>query len=509
MKPRYARLLTALIAAFTFLAWPAFSQAPTVKPDPLGEDNLMAVMHTISSHTLLDYVKELASEKYQGRLTGTPGFEASAQWVVNLFTDWRIKPAGDQGTYLQHFADPYTLVLPGSELSLTITIAGGATLKKNYVWEEEYFQGSTSDTGTVTADVVYVGYGTTAPELGYDDYAGVDVKGKLVMMEPEAPVGPEPDAELFEKWRPYSFHDYKVQNAAKHGAAGMLYNYFIVNPNCTFIKGFLLSYVGPAVYNDVFAGTGKTHDGVVQSIRKTLKPASFATGNVMTIRNTTEHHPEGIGDNVIGYLEGSDPELKKEAIIVGAHLDHLGMNDKLMPGAHDNASGVAVLLGAANALATSSIPLKRSVIFIAFGAEEQGVKGSEYYVAHPFIPNDRVKAVLNLESVGRGERISAGSGKNYPQLWEVIDRLNRKYIHRPVSTSFNANLTRPRQDAARFMWAGMPTINFGTGGAKPLPYATYHTSRDSPEIITPEIMEDLARLVFLSTVEFANSTTLK
>jgi hypothetical protein len=509
MNPRYARVLTALIAAFTFLAWPAFSQAPTIKSDPPGDDNLMAVMHTISSHTLLDYVKEMASEKYQGRLTGTPGFEASAQWVVNLFADWRIKPAGDQGTYLQHFPNPYTLVLPGSELSLTIPIAGGATLKKNYVWEQEYFQGSTSDSGTVTAEVVYVGYGATAPELGYDDYAGVDVKGKLVMMEPEAPVGPEPDAELFKKWRPYSFHDYKVQNAVEHGAAGMLYDYFIVNPNCVFIKGFLLSYVGPAVYNDVFAGTGKTHDGVVQSIRKTLKPASFATGKVMTIRNTTEYHPEGMGGNVIGYLEGSDPELKKDAIIIGAHLDHLGMNDKLMPGAHDNASGVAVLLGAARALATSSIPLKRSVIFIAFGAEEQGVKGSEYYVEHPFISNDRVKAVLNLESVGRGERISAGAGKNYPQLWEVIDRLNRKYIHRPVSTSFNANLARPRQDAARFMWAGVPTISFGTGGAKPLPYATYHTSRDSPEIITPEIMEDLARLVFLSTVEFANSTTLK
>jgi Zn-dependent M28 family amino/carboxypeptidase len=216
-----------------------------------------------------------------------------------------------------------------------------------------------------------------------------------------------------------------------------------------------------------------------------------------------------VGDNVIGYLEGSDPDLKKEAIIIGAHLDHLGLNDKLMPGAHDNASGAAVLLGAAEALARSAIPLKRSVVFILFGAEEQGVRGSEYYVAHPFVPNDRVRAFLNLESVGRGERISAGAGKNYPQLWEVIDRVNRKYVHRQVSTGFNANLARPRQDAAHFMWAGIPTIGFGTGGAKPLPYATYHTTKDSPEIITPEIMEDLAQLLFMSTVELGNSATLK
>jgi len=510
MSLKRVRISTALVVAIATLTSLVLAQPQQAqKPDPLSEDNLLAWMHSISSHTLLDYVKEMASEKYQGRLTGTPGYEASAQWAVKMFTDWKIKPAGNRGTYRQQFPNPYTLVLPGSELSLNVPVATGATIKKPYVWEQDYYQGSTSDSGTVTTEVVYVGYGATAPELSYDDYAGVDVKGKLVMMEPEVPVLPDKDPELFKKWRPYSFHDYKVQNAAKHGAVGMVYNYFIVNPNCVFIKGFLLSYVGPTVYNDVFAGTGKTHDEVVKSIRTTLKPASFATGKIMTIRNTTEHHPEGVGDNVIGYLEGSDPDLKKEAIIIGAHLDHLGLNDKLMPGAHDNASGAAVLLGVAEALARSAIPLKRSVVFILFGAEEQGVKGSEYYVAHPFIPNDRVKAVLNLESVGRGERLSAGGGKNYPQLWEVIDRLNKKYIHRPVSTGFTANLARPRQDAAHFMWTGIPTIGFGTGGAKPLPYPTYHTTKDSPEIITPEIMEDLARLVFLSTIEFANSTTPK
>jgi Zn-dependent M28 family amino/carboxypeptidase len=167
-----------------------------------------------------------------------------------------------------------------------------------------------------------------------------------------------------------------------------------------------------------------------------------------------------------------------------------------------------VTLGVAEALATSGFPLKRSVLFILFGAEEQGVKGSEYYVAHPVVPNDRVKAFINLESVGRGERITAGAGgKDYNQLWEYFDRNNRKYIHRPVSMRFSANLARPRQDAAHFMWAGIPTVSFGTGGSKPLPFATYHTTRDTPEIITPEIMEDLARLVFLSVVELANGAS--
>ena len=143
--------------------------------------------------------------------------------------------------------------------------------------------------------MVYVGYGATAPELGYDDYAGVDVKGKLVMMEPEAPVRPTATPSCSRSGGPYSFHDYKVQNAAKHGAAGLVYNYFIVNPNCVFVKGFGCAAVSRAVWDDVFAGTGKKHDDVVKEIRSTLKPASFATGKVMTMKNVTEHHPEGVG----------------------------------------------------------------------------------------------------------------------------------------------------------------------------------------------------------------------
>jgi Zn-dependent M28 family amino/carboxypeptidase len=257
------------------------------------------------------------------------------------------------------------------------------------------------------------------------------------------------------------------------------------------------------VWNDVFAGAGRKRDDLVKAIRSTLKPASFATGETMTIVNRTEHHPEGIGSNVVGYIEGSDPVLKQEAIVIGAHLDHLGLNPVLMPGAHDNASGAAVLLGAAQALAESKIPFKRTIVFVLFGAEEQGVKGSEFYVAHPFVPNARTKAMLNLESVGRGEAISAGSGRNFPALWEVIDRENKQYIHRPVTPTANANLARPRQDAAHFLWAGVPTISFGTGGGQPLPYAYYHTSRDAIDIITPEIMMDLSRLLFLTTVELA------
>jgi Zn-dependent M28 family amino/carboxypeptidase len=285
----------------------------------------------------------------------------------------------------------------------------------------------------------------------------------------------------------------------------MIYDYHIANPNSVFIKDFILTYVSPAVVNDIFAGTGKKHAALLDLMRSQRAPVSFATGKTVTLKNTTEHHAEGVGANVAAWLEGNDPALKNEAIIVGGHLDGLGRNPELMPGANDNASAVAVALGVAEALGRHAIPLKRSVIFILFGAEEQGVKGSEYYLAHPLIANDKVKGFINLEGVGRGERISGGGGKNYPQLWEFLDRNNRKYIHRPLSAGFTANLARPRQDAAHFMWANIPTLSMGTSGGPRLNVATYHTTHDSIEIITPEIMMDLARLIFLSVVEMANN----
>jgi len=497
-------LRSALVLVLGLLLVPVRLPAQAPAADTAVEARMLAALHNISSHTLQDYVVEMCSEKYAGRLTGTPGYDSVAQWAANLFREWGIRPAGDDGTYLQRFPNPYTLVLPGASLALHLPVGRGQTVLRPYVFEEEFFPGSTSDSGELTAEVVYVGYGTTAPELGYDDYRGVDVRGKIVLMEPEAPVGPNQDTALFKRWRPYSFHDYKVRNAREHGAAGMLYNYHLANPNSVFAEGLLQTYVSPRVVDDIFAGTGRKHADVVAGIRKQLRPASFRTGKIVTMKNVTEHHPEGVGSNIIGWIEGSDPELRDEAIVIGAHIDHLGLNHELMPGAHDNASGSAVLLAVAEALAQGGVPLRRSVVFILFGAEEQGVKGSEFYVANPFVPNEKVKAFINLESVGRGDRLVGLAGRNFPAVWAAFERANDRFVHRTMTATFNPNLGRPRQDAAHFLWAGVPTISFGSRGGKPLPYATYHTTKDAPNIMTPEIMEDLARIVYVGVIELAN-----
>jgi len=495
----YKKLFAHLVSiSYLLIAVSLFAQ------NKLSEEKQLEILHSISSHTLFDYVAELSSDYYEGRLTGTEGFNLAAEWVATKFQNWGIEPGGDDSTYFQYFPIPYTLVFPGCEIYLHVPYKN-STLKKYYRYEDEFIPGSTSGSGEVTAEVVYVGYGVTAPELNYDDYKGIDVRGKIVLMEREVPVSPDKDAELFKKWRPYSFHQYKLKNAVEHGARGMLYNYGpIGNPNNAYDENFIYSHVGDVVVADVFAGTGKEHDEVVKYIKENLKPQSFNTKKVVTIKNVTEHLPDGIGCNVIGILEGNDPELKNEVIIIGGHLDHLGRCYEIMPGANDNASAIAIILGVAEALANYPEKFKRSVMFLCFGAEEQAVVGSQFYLDHPKFPLEKTICLINMDGVGCGDKLRALAAENYPELWKFFQKANDQYIHRIIKTPYFSNIARPRLDAARFMWKDIPTISFSAYGAK----SYYHVTKDDITTITPEILEDLAQLIFLAVVDVANQDSL-
>ncbi|MDX9930191.1 MAG: M28 family peptidase [Bacteroidales bacterium] len=464
-------------------------------------DPVLSAMHTISSHDLLEYVKIQCDEKYAGRLTGTPEYNECAKWLASMFEGWGLEPAGDNGTWFQWFDIPYTLVYPDCGVSLHLASGKNGAVLKNYQYVSEYMPGSTSGNGEVTAEVVYAGFGITAPELGYDDYAGIDVKGKIILIEPEAPVSPNAGAEKFNPWFEHSFHQTKLHNAVSHGAKGMLYNYGpIGNPNNAYNKDFIYVHIGDVATEDIFAGTGKSHRETVAAIREKLKPVSFKTGKTVTIKMSTEHFPDGRGANIIGLLKGTDPVLSNEVIIIGAHLDHLGYCYEMIPGANDNASAVAVMMGVAKALTENNIKLKRSVLFLSFGSEEQGIVGAKAYLDNPVFPLGK-SILLNMDGVGIGNAISANAGRNYPELWKFVEEANEKYIHRPLSTNSFANLGRPRLDAARFLTAGVPSLSFSTSGSRNY----YHIPQDNLDIIKPEIMEDLAKLLFITVVNMGNS----
>jgi hypothetical protein len=493
-----SRVLLFVLALFGIV----FSNG-SAKTNNLTTEKIENGWKSISEPLLMEHVNELCMEKYAGRLTGTKGYDDAAAWVAGRLAQWELAPGGESGTYFQEFPNSYTLVLPGAGLALRAPGADGDVQQKSYEIESDFFPGSTSGSGEVTAEVVYVGYGISAPELGFDEYKGLDVKGKIVLVEVEVPVDPVKRPGEFARWRPYSFHQYKMRNAREHGAAGVLFNYLIVNPNCAYYADLLWTAVGDKVVNDIFQGGARDHGRVVKAIWKKHRPQSFATGKTATIKNVTEHHPEGVGKNVIAFLPGSDPLLQKEVILLTAHLDHLGLNPTMMPGANDNASGVAVVMAVAEALAKFGLRPGRTIAFILFGAEEQGVRGSEYLLRHRPPLLEKMKAVINLDGVGRGKKLHALAGKNYPSLWKFFDVANRTLVGVEISGEFFHNRARPRLDAAHFMWAGIPTVSFSADGEPALPFPCYHTRHDRPEFLTPGIMVKLGRLIFAALVDLA------
>jgi hypothetical protein len=467
------------------------------------EKAILKTFHSISSHDLLNDAAELSSAKYGGRLSGSPGYQAAAQWIADQLKEAGVKPGLNDGTYLQYFPNAYSDVLnPGS-----VTLMPGlSNQRKEYKFPDDYFPGSNSASGTVSGEVVYVGFGISAPELGYDDYKNVDIKGKILLMETGLPYNGN-DSTL-KKWEKYSYHRYKFQRAKELGAAGLLYVSKIANPNTSYLEGFVYAHIGEPVAEELFDGTGRKYAETSAAIKKSLRPNSFALNKKVQISASTKHFPDSRSCNVVGMIEGSDPKLKAEAIILGAHLDGVGSPGCLFPGALDNASGSVDILAAARALATSGVKPARTIIFIFFGGEECGLYGSTKSVESPVWPKEKVLCMINLDMVGNGTGFHLSNGKTYPELFRPFAESNEKYLHRDLSSNeARINYGRPRTDAAVFDKGGYRTISLGTTGTvKPV---FYHHPLDNTDALTPEIMEDAAKLLYLGVLELANDKTIE
>ena len=240
-----------------------------------------------------------------------------------------------------------------------------------------------------------------------------------------------------------------------------------------------------------------------------MKTPSFALpeNQKVTISAKTKNFPDAKSCNVVGMIEGSDPDLKDEVIIVGGHLDGQGYLGELFPGALDNASGVADILGAAKALSNSEIKPKRSVLFILIGGEECGLYGSDYYAKNPLFPIDKTVFMINLDMVGNGTGFFLGDAKSYPEIYSHFESANQNYIHRKMDASeWKKNYGRPRSDASNFENAGIKTISLYTSGSVFPVY--YHHPLDKTNVLTPEIMEDAAKLLYLGILGVANNAEI-
>jgi len=474
------------------------------------ETKLLSTFHTITSEEMMSWIEKLCSPEFNGRLTGTPEYIASAEWVADRLKEWKIKPAGDQGTYFQWFAAPYTVVNDPGYLTLNIPQPDKKIIKKSYSYPDEYYPGMNSGNGEITAEVVFVGYGVTAPELNYDDYKGIDAKGKIVLMNRDVPYADARKPE-YKKWVAYCYHQYKLENAVKHGAAGMLYiDGASANPNISYDPSIIVCGIGQQPLEDIFAGLNTSNSEILGKITKSFKPASFNTGKTMTIKANTKRYPDGKSCNVIAYIEGSDPVLKNEVIVIGGHLDAVGNAGRVVSGALDNGSGVVDIMAAAKAISQSGIPLKRSIVFLFIGGEETGLHGSRLYASKPSFPKEKTVVFINLDMVGNGNGIAVNALSTYKKLLTFFENANTKYIHRPFRGSApepSEYYGRPRSDAFNFSSAGYNTMSVGTTGGYKKVY--YHLPGDDPDAVTIDIMQDVARMLYVGLIEMANDTNLK
>lgn len=488
------------ITFFTFLL--ILSATTSLFSQPLAKKQLEGLSQGITSEEVYGYVLEMADPKYKGRLAGSPEYMQVAQWTAERFREWGIEPAGDNGTYFQHFKQSYSDVFTPGAFSM---ILDGK--KQEYTAPEDYYPGSNAAAGEVEGQLVFAGYGITAPELGYDDYENIDVQGKIVVIASGNPYKGE-DATLRNQWGSFSSGRYKLQNAIEQGAAGAIYMDKLASPGAPYSEGFIYVHAGERPVADIFKAAGKNPRQLLKTIDETMTPQSFDLEVTAALTADTKYYPEAMTANVVGIIPGNDPALKDEVIIMGGHLDGQGYLGLLFSSALDNASGVANVMGAAKALGQLKGKLKRSVIFILFGAEETGLVGSEFYCMNPYFPAEKTVLFMNLDMVGNGKGLAVRGSESFPELNQHFVWASENLLNQSLRTApYRHPVGRPRTDGAMFSLNGFRAFSVGTTDrVNPL---YYHDPRDTAELLVPQIMRDAARLLFLSTARIATDDSFR
>ncbi len=423
-------------------------------------------------------LKFLSDDLLEGRGTARRGGELAAAFIASQFMALGLEPAGDSGGYLQHV--PIVALNPSPDLSL-----GSERLR----YREDYVAWAERPDTLVHAagELVFVGYGIAAPEWQWDDYKGVDLCGKILLMLVNDPGLRNPDIFRGRILTYYGRWTYKLEEAARRGAAGVLliHNDTMATYGWNTVRN---SWTGEQVRLDnpptslAFAGwiTQAAAANVLRSHGLDLAQQMAAAGQRdfrpvptgITVDATVRSALTRMAtDNVVGRLPGRDPALKDEVVVVSAHYDHFGIGqsvkgDSILNGAVDNASGVAVMLGVADAYARSAQRPRRSILFVGIAAEESGLLGSSWLASHPPVPLAHVAADLNVDVAnlyGATRDISA-MGRDQSTLGRTFDRAAAAERLKVVVDS--QALYRGgffRSDHFPFSKAGVPALSWGTG----------------------------------------------
>ncbi|MFQ3580511.1 MAG: M20/M25/M40 family metallo-hydrolase [Chloracidobacterium sp.] len=431
------------------------------------------------------HIGYLASNELAGRLPGTPGAEKAAQYITAQFQRAGLRPLGDRG-YRQAFSFVAAVRL-GRRNHLTATVA---TSRLTAVPDTDFRPLGFTANGSAEGDLVFAGYGiSAAKDAQYDDYANLDVKDRIVLTLPYSPAGSNPHT----KFGPFLSLRYKATTARNNGAAGLL----VIAEDDDFGR----SQIARLRYDDAFGDAGfpcavvsrawaaKLLGVPVADLEKTIaasgQPASKSLAGVRARLQTEVVKERQTGYNLLGWLEGSDPVLSQEVVVIGAHYDHLGLGGPnslapregdVHPGADDNASGTAGLMELAKALGNQTARPKRSLLFIAFSAEEKGLIGSAYFVDHPTTRGKRIVAMINMDMIGRlRENRLTIQGVGTSSVWRpLLTETNQRHA---LTLSLGESGFGP-SDHASFYKRNIPVLFFLTGS-----HPDYHRPSDTADKI--------------------------
>jgi len=487
----------------------------------------------------------LASDALEGRMSLQRGSEVAIQFIAAEYAKAGLKPvSGDsylqEMTLIEYRPDP-------REMRLTLR-RGGTEQQYQYVTD---FIGSFPHETTVSAPVVFAGYGITAPEFGYDDYAGLDARGKLVLVFDHEPQENDPKSVFNGLGNTrHANSRLKILNAQKHGAVGVL---LVSEPNrkhpsnqerMARIPGgrermaripsqaiadgetrIPLLTVSDALAATLLAPTGKKPGELQSAIDAALKPASAPlTDTRVEIRIVNAESRRAVTANVIGVIEGSDPQLKQETIVFSGHYDHDGVrNGQTYHGADDNGSGTVGVIELARAFGLNPERPKRTLLFAVFAAEERGLLGSYYYTAHPLRPLETTRAVINFDMIGRNETPSTQTEGLVKIADDTSNELN--LIGTINSPAYRATVEREngrvglalnykwdddaalnifqRSDQFPFALHDIPAVWWFTGF-----HPDYHQPTDTVEKINFTKMEKIVRLAYLTGWAFADGANV-
>jgi Zn-dependent M28 family amino/carboxypeptidase len=452
------RLLTRKLTLFSAVLL-AISAAvgQNTPPKPRAETRLgshlppaaIAAMQSIRPENIEQQVRFLSHDLLEGRGTGQRGGDIAAEYIATQFALYGLKPAGDKGSYLQKV--PMVGISPAADTRFEFVPEHGQIVDLKPLEQYVAYDQTQQPESTIDAEIVYVGYGIEAPEYNWDDYKGVDVKGKVLLMLVNEPPSDDPKFFTGKALTYYGRWVYKYEEAARKGAVGAIlihredmasYPWEVVRNSFSGEKSFLK-----------LDGTPKLKSAAwihLDVARKLASDAGMNLDKMMTDAQSRDFKPVAMkirlsahmvskirpfeSNNVVALLPGSDKDLKNEGVFYTAHYDHFGIRpdikgDNIFNGAMDNATGCGIVLEIARVYAQAAQKPRRSIYFSAVTAEEQGLLGSEYLGKHPPIPAGKISLDLNYDDVkplGAAEEVEV-SGAERTTFYPVVEAMAQDF----------------------------------------------------------------------------------